>query len=69
MGYSFLKLLGAFIRWITKGCKGKLINEIDGIYPATWGRSYDMENLAIGMLVGFILIAIVIILLYYNVIS
>ena len=69
MNYAIIQILGGFIRWLFKGCKTKLEHEIHGKLPATWGRSYDMENLAIGMLVGFIFIAIVMILLYYNVIS
>lgn len=67
--YFLAQTIGAVIRWLLKGCKTKLEHEIHGKLPATWGRSYDMENLEIGMLVGFIFIVIVMLLLYYNVIS
>ncbi|MDP4202116.1 MAG: hypothetical protein Q8861_05430 [Bacteroidota bacterium] len=68
MNYSILQMLGGFIRWLIKGCKTDLKKEVSGKYVATWGRSYEMENLAIGMLVGFVFIATIIVLIHYNII-
>jgi hypothetical protein len=69
MPYIFLKMIGGFIRWLSKGCKTKLEYEIHGKLPATWGSSYNNENFIIGIIASFISIAIIIILLQYHVIS
>ena len=43
-------LLGGFIRWLYKGCKTSLRDEIDGNLDAKWGGTYDTENFIIGLL-------------------
>jgi hypothetical protein len=38
------KHLGGFIRWLLKGCKTRLRDELDSALEPTWGGSYGMEN-------------------------
>lgn len=59
MSIALAKHLGAFVRWLFKGCKTKLQDEIDGIFDATWGSTYDMENYIIGLVTVLIMIGIV----------
>ena len=54
------KLIGAFIRWIFKGFKTNLKDEIDGGLEPKWLFSYDIENLLIGYLTAIIIIGIII---------
>lgn len=54
------EFLGAFIRWLFKGCKTNLRNEIEGNYPSTWGGSYEIENYVIGLIAAAILIFIIV---------
>lgn len=58
--YVIAKDLGALVRWLLKGCKTKLRNEIDGTFDASWGGTYDMENYIIGIVTSLILIGIAI---------
>lgn len=43
------KWIGAFVRWLIKGCKTRLTDEIEGNFPSKWGGSYDIENYLIGI--------------------
>lgn len=58
MSITLAKHLGAFVRWLFKGCKTKLQDEIDGIFDATWGGTYDTENYIIGLVTVLIMIGI-----------
>lgn len=49
MAIEFAKLIGGFIRWILKGCKTRLQDEVEGNFDATWGGTYDSENYIIGL--------------------
>jgi len=55
------KDLGAFVRWLFKGCKTKLRDEIEGNFEATWGVTYDMENYIIGNVTVLLMILIAVI--------
>lgn len=55
--------IGALIRWLLKGCKTKLKDEVNGNLEATWGRSYGIENYIIGVISLLILWGIVIFVL------
>jgi hypothetical protein len=59
--YVLAKDLGAFVRWLFKGCKTKLRDEIEGNFEATWGVTYDMENYIIGNVTVLIMILIAVI--------
>ena len=50
--------LGGFIRWLLKGCKTNLKDEVQGNLEATWGGSYDCENYIIGIITAAILIGV-----------
>ena len=50
--------LGGFIRWLLKGCKTNLKDEVQGNLEATWGGSYDFENYIIGIITAAILIGV-----------
>ena len=53
-------LVGGFIRWLLKGCKTKLKDEIEGDFKATWGGTYDTENYIIGVATAVVILGIVI---------
>ena len=53
--------IGAFFRWLFKGCKTKLRDELQGIGEPTWGLSIDFENFVIGLLVDIVIIALFVI--------
>ena len=59
--YVLAKELGAFVRWLFKGCKTKLRDEIEGNFEATWGVTYDMENYIIGHVTVLVMILIAVI--------
>ncbi|HKM11919.1 MAG TPA: hypothetical protein PL115_01770 [Bacteroidales bacterium] len=59
--YVLAKELGAFVRWLFKGCKTKLRDEIEGNFEATWGVTYDMENYIIGNVTVLVMILIAVI--------
>ena len=42
--------IGGFIRWLCKGCKTSLKDEVEGNLEATWGGTYDTENYIIGII-------------------
>jgi hypothetical protein len=49
--------IGGFVRWLLKGCKTNLKDEIFGRFEPSWGRTYDFENFIIGIItILFILI-------------
>jgi len=50
--------IGAFIRWLFKGCNTKLKDEIEGNFKGTWGKSYDFENYIIGIVTGIVITVI-----------
>ncbi len=57
------RFLGGFIRWLLKGCRTSLRDEMEGNFDATWGGSYDFENYIIGIasavIISFIIFSIV----------
>lgn len=57
------KLLGGLIRWLIKGCKTRLRDEIDGNFEGTWGGTYSTENYIIGVSTVIIILIIVIIVI------
>ncbi len=54
------KWIGGFIRWLLKGCKTSLRDEVEGNLDATWGGSYDFENYIIGLVTSVILIGLIV---------
>ncbi len=50
------RLLGGFLRWLFKGCKTSLRDEIEGNLEATWGGTYDTENYIVGLIAVIVLI-------------
>ncbi|MDD2797396.1 MAG: hypothetical protein PHV20_02260 [Bacteroidales bacterium] len=50
------KLLGAFVRWILKGCKTDFKNEIEGNFDAKWGGTYEFENFIVGAVTSTIIL-------------
>jgi hypothetical protein len=54
------KWIGGFIRWLLKGCKTSLRDEVEGNLDATWGGSYDFENYIIGVITSVIIIGLVV---------
>lgn len=53
------KHLGAFIRWLLKGCKTKLIDEVDGNFEPKILRSYDAENYILGLISSAVFLGII----------
>ncbi|WP_321480956.1 hypothetical protein [uncultured Bacteroides sp.] len=60
MSIEFAKFIGGFIRWLLKGCKTSLRNEIEGNFDGTWAGSYDVENYIIGLVTVVIMLGVVI---------
>ncbi|GET25045.1 hypothetical protein NT017_13740 [Prolixibacter sp. NT017] len=56
--------LGGFIRWLLKGCRTSLQDEIEGNLDATWGGTYDTENYVIGLGTIVIILGIVVRLVF-----
>lgn len=56
--------LGGFIRWLLKGCRTSLQDEIGGNLDATWGKTYDTENYVIGLGTIVIILGIVVRLVF-----
>lgn len=54
----FANWVGAFFRWLLKGCKTKLRDEIDGNFEGTFIKDYETENIILGILGVGILFAI-----------
>ena len=53
-------LIGGIVRWLIKGCKTRLLDEIDGNLEPKWLKSYDTENYIIGLITCILIVAIVI---------
>lgn len=51
--------IGGFIRWLCKGCKTSLKDEVEGNLEATWGGTYDTENYIIGFITTFLFLGII----------
>ncbi len=51
--------LGGFVRWLLKGCKTKLKDEVNGNLEASWGWTYDTENYIIGLIVSVIYLCLI----------
>lgn len=51
--------IGAFVRWLFKGCKTNLRDELSGLGEPTWGFSIDFENFVIGLVTDIIFLAFV----------
>ena len=47
--------IGGFVRWLLKGCKTSLQDEVEGNLDATWGGSYNTENYIIGVVTVIII--------------
>jgi len=58
------RLLGGFVRWLLKGCKTSLKDEVEGNLDATWGGTYDTENYIIGLITSVIIIGTVILVFF-----
>jgi hypothetical protein len=56
--------IGAFVRWLIKGCKTSLRDEIEGCFPAKWGGSYEIENYIIGIITVVITLAVILYVFY-----
>ena len=56
------KFLGGFVRWLLKGCKTKLSDEIHGRLEPKWLKSYDTENYIIGLITCIIIVIIAILI-------
>lgn len=54
------RLIGGFVRWLLKGCKTNLQDEIEGNLDATWGGTYDTENYVIGIVTTVIILGTII---------
>jgi len=54
------KEIGAFLRWLFKGCKTKLKDEIEGNFQGAFLRDYDIENMIIGYLFAIVFVSLVI---------
>jgi len=57
--YAAAMYIGGFIRWLFKGCRTKLKDELDGNLDAKRGMSYGFENFIIGIV--FVVVVLVII--------
>lgn len=58
--YSAAIYLGAMLRWLLKGCKTNLKDELEGNLDAKWGGSYDFENFIIGVVTVAIILLLII---------
>jgi hypothetical protein len=56
--------IGAFLRWLSKGCKTKLKDEIEGNFNPTFAGSYEFENLVLGIIFTIIFLGVIIILFF-----
>ncbi len=57
-------MIGGFIRWLFKGCRTSLQDEIEGNLDATWGGTYDTENYIIGIITTVIILGTIIWLVF-----
>ena len=58
MGIASAKFLGGVGRWLLKGCKTNLDDEIHGRLEPKWLNSYDTENYIIGLITSIIIVVI-----------
>jgi len=58
------QLIGAVLRWLYKGCRSSLKEEIHGNYDAKWAGSYELENYIIGVIFAIVLIGAVIVIFF-----
>ena len=56
--------LGGFIRWLIKGCRTKLKDEVEGNLEATWGRNYEVENYIIGIITTVVIIGLIVLIFF-----
>lgn len=56
-----LKNIGSLIRWLFKGCKTKFKDEINDNFEGVFLKSYEIENLIIGILFTIVFVCLVII--------
>ncbi|MBR7022119.1 MAG: hypothetical protein IKI09_01430 [Bacteroidales bacterium] len=59
MSISLAKTLGAFIRWLLKGCKTILKDEVNGNLEPRWLKSHDTENYIIGLVSGVVIFLVI----------
>jgi len=58
--YSAAIYLGGLVRWMLKGFKTKLKDELEGNLEPTWGGTYDTENYIIGVITVVVILGLVI---------
>lgn len=63
MVIAYTKLLGGLVRWLLKGCKTKLRDEIEGNLEGTWCSSYSTENYIIGISIVILILIVVLIII------
>ena len=68
MTFDIVMKTGAFVRWMLKGRKTRLQDEINGHMKPKWGFTYRFENLIIGSIVDAIFLSIIILLLSVGII-
>ena len=56
--------IGGIVRWLFKGCKTSLQDEIEGNLEASWGGTYDLENYIIGVITVLIILGIALFLAF-----
>lgn len=56
--------IGGFVRWLYKGCKTSLRDELEGNLDATWGGSYDTENYVLGVATVVVLLVFILFLAF-----
>ena len=58
--YSAAIYLGGLLRWLVKGCKTNLKDELEGNLDPSWGGTYDFENFIIGVVFVAIVLGILV---------
>lgn len=61
---EFAIMIGGLMRWVSKGFKTNLSDEINGCFDAKWGKSYELENYIIGLVTTAVLIGVLILLFF-----
>ncbi len=58
-------LIGGFIRWLFKGCRTNLGDEVHGrLEPTTFLKDYDLENFFLGIITVIIILGLTIIIFF-----
>ena len=57
--------IGGFVRWLFKGCKTNLRDELEGNLDAKWGGTYEIENYVIGIITTVIILGVIIWLFFW----